>query len=706
MILVKKILVIVFLFFLFGGTLPAQVKLYKAITEFNNEEERITDSLLRLSEKYSRSALDTSMLLAKQTLKIALDHQLPRQEGFAEYFLGRGNGNRGEWAISKHHFQKAIKAFRVYGDSLFVAFAMDKIGYAHRELGELPQALDAHLKGLELRQKFDDSPLNIAYSFASVGGIYRMIEDYETAMDYFQNAFKIRTENQDTLGMAHSNVGIGRVYEKTNDLDKALNSYEAALNLYKHIEFHSFISNTYRLIGSVYTKKGAYEKANSSFEEAAQIAVERNNFGRLGFIYNNMGELYFKQKKYDRAIEYFKESIKYLIQTNSTLELEGAYRGLARSYKVIGDYQSSLQYFELQAQLKDRIFTSESDRRLAIATTQFKTEQKEKENIQLRYERYGLMLGSLILLSLLFFLIWAYRSRRKAYVDLLLEKNKVEALLQEKEKLLEDLKETQLQLIHAEKMASIGQLTAGIAHEINNPINFISSNVYALKMDIQDINKVLDKLNQIENVKDKEKGLKDLILMGKNLETNYLKQEMIQLTDSIERGVQRTKNIVSSLRVFSRKGDEVFAKADIHEGLDSSLVILKNKLGKNIHVKKAYAALPKIDCQIGRLSQVFLNVIENSIDAMNGEGELYIETKKVNNHISIIIKDTGEGIDATTQQRIFEPFFTTKPIGKGTGLGLSISYGIINDHQGKITVDSARGSGTQFNIKIPMQQLI
>ena len=179
------------------------------------------------------------------------------------------------------------------------------------------------------------------------------------------------------------------------------------------------------------------------------------------------------------------------------------------------NFEEALKYFEASSVLKDSIFTAESDKRLAIAMTQFKTDQKEKENVQLRRQRYGLMLGSLVLLSLLFFLIWAYRSRKKAYANLLLQKRKIEALLKEKEQLLENLKATQTQLIHSEKMASIGQLTAGIAHEINNPINFISSNVKALKMDIKDINKVLDKLNKMEKVEDKEKGLMDLVMMGK-----------------------------------------------------------------------------------------------------------------------------------------------------------------------------------------------
>ena len=271
------------------------------------------------------------------------------------------------------------------------------------------------------------------------------------------------------------------------------------------------------------------------------------------------------------------------------------------------------------------------------------------------------------------------------------------------------LKETQQQLVVSEKMASLGQLTAGIAHEINNPINFISSNVQALKMDFQDMQNVLKKVKELEKTKDLKKLTNELIQLGQQLDFDLLEEEISELLGGIERGTERTVNIVSSLRTFSRNSTDNFSKADIHEGLDSTITILNSQFNGHITIEKAYGNLPLIKCQISRLNQVFLNIINNSIQAINAKsngilhpGLIKITTKKMGAQIQISIKDNGNGMNKETQKRLFEPFYTTKDVGEGTGLGLSISYGIIEQHKGKIDVFSSLGEGTEFLIYLPV----
>jgi len=271
------------------------------------------------------------------------------------------------------------------------------------------------------------------------------------------------------------------------------------------------------------------------------------------------------------------------------------------------------------------------------------------------------------------------------------------------------LKETQQQLVVSEKMASLGQLTAGIAHEINNPINFISSNVQALKMDFQDMQNVLKKVKELEKTTNPSQLTNELIRLGQQLDYDLLEEEISELLAGIERGTERTVNIVSSLRIFSRNSTDNFAKADIHEGLDSTITILNSQFNGHITIEKNYGNLPPIKCQISRLNQVFLNIINNSIQAINAKsngvlhpGVIKITTKKMGNQVQISIKDNGNGMNEETQKRLFEPFYTTKDVGEGTGLGLSISYGIIEQHKGKIDVFSAIGEGTEFLIYLPM----
>jgi len=290
----------------------------------------------------------------------------------------------------------------------------------------------------------------------------------------------------------------------------------------------------------------------------------------------------------------------------------------------------------------------------------------------------------------------------------IMERKKIENELKfknvELNSLLDNLKKTQSQLIDSEKMASLGQLTAGIAHEINNPINFVSGNVTPLKRDIDDILKILNEYERII----KEKQLTDQFHSIENLKEEidymFLVQEIDSLIKGINEGAKRTTEIVKGLRNFSRLDENEYKSADIHEGIDSALLILKNKLKQNIEVVRDYGIIPRVVCFPGQLNQVFMNILNNAIQAIDGEGKILINTSVRDSFVRISIKDSGKGMTSVVQKRIFEPFFTTKDIGKGTGLGLSISYGIIEKHGGKISVKSKVGKGTEFIIELPLNQ--
>lgn len=321
---------------------------------------------------------------------------------------------------------------------------------------------------------------------------------------------------------------------------------------------------------------------------------------------------------------------------------------------------------------------------------------------------FKLSLG--LLLVLVIIAIYSLRVRSLIRNKQLLEKKvrsrtaKVRQQNEELENTLKELKSAQAQLVQSEKMASLGQLTAGIAHEINNPINFVASNVQALKLDFEDIDKLMEKVTMLNGCNHSQTCLDDLIKLSEQMDANYLRKEITELVGGIERGAKRTQDIVNSLRTFSRDTNESFSQADIHQGLDSTLTILSSKLKNGIKLHRNYGEIPKVHCQISKLNQVFLNVINNSIQAIDGSGDIFITTSSNNGSVEISIKDTGRGMDETTRKRIFEPFFTTKDVGEGTGLGLSISYGIIEQHQGAIKVESNPGAGSKFTITLPVEQ--
>jgi signal transduction histidine kinase len=271
------------------------------------------------------------------------------------------------------------------------------------------------------------------------------------------------------------------------------------------------------------------------------------------------------------------------------------------------------------------------------------------------------------------------------------------------------LKQAQTQLVESEKMASLGQLTVGIAHEINNPINFVTSNIQPLNRDIE---MILDALTVIENVgisdaspADKQKQIKEY---KEELDFDYLTLEIKHLIKGINEGASRTAEIVKGLRIFSRLDEDDLKKADLNEGLDSTLAIINNLLNNKIKILKQYGELPLVECYPGKLNQVFLNIISNAVYAVqkkfgeNKGGAITIITSNDDKNTFIKIKDNGTGMDAQTQKKVFDPFFTTKDVGEGTGLGMSIAYNTIKKHNGQIIVNSNLDEGTEFILQIPI----
>ena len=271
---------------------------------------------------------------------------------------------------------------------------------------------------------------------------------------------------------------------------------------------------------------------------------------------------------------------------------------------------------------------------------------------------------------------------------------------------LENLKQAQSQLIQSEKMASVGVMTAGIAHELNNPINFMSGNVFPLKQDLEEIFALLEKYEKIIEEKELGEYFAELETIKQEMDFTYLIQEIHSLLDGIEEGASRSSQIIKGLRSFSRLDDEACQFYDIHDGIEASLVLLQNKIkDKKITVRKDYGEFEGLECFPSQLNQVIMNILTNSIQAVEeGKGSLFIQTVSSAIGIKIIVKDNGKGMDPEVKKRMFDPFFTTKEVGQGTGLGLSISYGIIEKHKGNIDVISEPGKGTEFIISLPKSQ--
>ena len=274
---------------------------------------------------------------------------------------------------------------------------------------------------------------------------------------------------------------------------------------------------------------------------------------------------------------------------------------------------------------------------------------------------------------------------------------------------MNNLRMTQQQLVESEKLASIGQMTAGIAHEINNPINFVQSNVGPLKRDIDEILELLSQLAEIDENKDLLEQINHLKSQYVKLDVEYLKKEIQQLLNGIEDGSKRTAEIVKGLRVFSRMDRSELILADINECLNSTLVVMKNMTKAEVTLNVELGEnIPKTYCYPGKLSQVFMNLVTNAVQATRLPNRqpidriINVRSYFNDNKICVEIQDNGKGIPTEIQDKIFEPFFTTKDVGEGTGLGLGIVAGIIGEHNGQLSFTSSAADGTTFLITLPI----
>ncbi len=279
---------------------------------------------------------------------------------------------------------------------------------------------------------------------------------------------------------------------------------------------------------------------------------------------------------------------------------------------------------------------------------------------------------------------------------------------------LDEIRNTQAHMVHTEKMASIGQLAAGVAHEINNPVGFVGSNLNTLaeyqsdlSLLIQEYRKLMRELKESPDAGKCESILEQvqqIETLENDLDVDYLITDTNDLIEESIEGTDRIKKIVADLKDFAHPGEDKLKPSDINKNLESTLNVVWNELKYKATVTKDFGELPYIICNPHQLNQVFMNILVNAAQAIEKQGEIAISTRAVDDAVEIKFRDTGSGIEPKSVGRIFDPFFTTKEVGKGTGLGLHLAYNIIKKHNGSVNVESELGVGTTFTIRLPVSE--
>lgn len=280
-----------------------------------------------------------------------------------------------------------------------------------------------------------------------------------------------------------------------------------------------------------------------------------------------------------------------------------------------------------------------------------------------------------------------------------------ERQIKELEAMNKAMKKVELQLVQSEKLASIGQLAAGVAHEINNPLAYVNANLNSLKRYTDYLFRYVEGIESLREMLEGDPEIQQrLAALGQPLDLPFLKQDLVEIIDESRDGMRRVKQIVQELKTFSRMDDAHTLEVDIHESLIGALKMVRHELKHRADIVEEYGDLPMVECVPAQLGQVFLNLLVNAAQAIRYWGTITVKTGTAgDDEVFIAISDTGSGISEDDMKHIFEAFYTTKPVGQGTGLGLAVSYNIVNQHGGRLEVDSEVDAGTTFTVYLPVK---
>ena len=596
------------------------------------------------------------------------------------------------------------------------------MGFSH--LKEHQKALEVFDRVCFLIQEEGPNPVAEIEVMNQMGEVYRNTGQFSKALIKHQDAMNLAKQlaPEEKEKISTTLFYLGKLYKAEGKDSLALETQLASLTITENGGSSDKYSLALLEIGLLHERFGAFENAFSSFNQALEIAKKNGNEKEIVYILNMLAASYAKTKSAHNSIRNSESALKIANNNNDFAAASEACANLANCFKALKNYEKSLEYEKLEDVYKNQLLASERKRLVTVMQANFDLTKKEIENQSLRAQEKVLKrdlkrqmwaaaffsLAFFLALALVFLLYRFNKSRIKTN-ELLLEQNRaIQAQKVELEKAMSQLKSAQSHLVQSEKMASLGFLTAGIAHEINNPVNFIYSGVAGLKKNLAAMMEVTHQFDAITNKEEFDEKKTKIEVLKKEIDYEEVQEDINGLLVSIEDGAERTCSIVESLRTFSRIDASSLNKFDVNKNIDSTLVLLKTKLRDNILVEKKYdPKLPEIDSYNGQLNQVMMNILTNAIQAIGKEqGTITIETYLKEDTICISIQDSGVGMDETAKSRLFEPFYTTKEIGKGTGLGLSISYGIIKRHNGTITVDSEVTKGTKFTLELPITQEI
>ncbi|MDD3891349.1 MAG: tetratricopeptide repeat protein [Bacteroidales bacterium] len=599
--------------------------------------------------------------------------------------------------------KSAFKDAQELKDKKLIAESQLAIGNCYSYIGASAEALENLSKALTMFGEIGDR-FNKAQTLMALGNIYFYSNEFNLALEYYDEVFDYGEILEDSKLMLMGIMGKGSVYSHINKLDSALIIFNETFQLAKDIndkpnEIHSLYN-----MGEVYRSTGRVERALEIFNliEQSYDKEEIHPF-LLTNLYFSFIESYL-QLRDTLNVQKYSQKAREIVQriSNSNHKME-YYRLSFKIDTMCGAHNSAINNHMQFKELSDSINSIKFKESLAKFQILYGLNVKEEEIERLRLDnelkdltlkqRRIVNYGSGIVVFLMLVVVFqTYRSKTKSKEKNLILQHQREELVAANEELiaineelhtqrkelqlaLKSLKETQNQLIRSEKMASLGMLSAGVAHEINNPLNFIRGGVLAIENYVKD-------------------NFRDHLV------------EVSPLLEILNIGVERVAEIVAGLDDYTRRDDVQVTAVNINLVMDSCLLILQNQFNNRISIEKDYTNYPLIiESRDGKIHQAFLSILTNAVQSIEGNGTISIATNQKNKSMIVVVADTGCGISEEDIIRVTDPFFTTKDPGKGTGLGLSITQNIIEEHNGSISFNSEIGVGTTVTVLLPIKRV-
>ncbi len=562
--------------------------------------------------------------------------------------------------------------------------------WAYNSMGNVSFSMTNAYKALDIGRNIKMDKTNFSMAYNAIGSGYRILKQFDKALEFYYREIALYKTDQPDIGNISGLLGLTSTYLNLHQLDSASFYLKRAQLMNEKLNYDYPV--VMLILGNLEEEKGNLDKSLVFYRNSIERSKTDQIFRHMPDAYNGISRVFIRKNQRDSSIFYARKGLeagKRLSRKSGIMESSEL---LAELYEPV-DSKKALEYFKLAAAAREEVFGLVSIQSVESILSQEKDRQQELEAAKAAYKnqlrQYGLAGG---LIALLIISILLYRNnRRKHKNNILLESQKAEI-----ENALSQLKSTQAQLIQSEKMASLGELTVGIAHEIQNPLNFVNN--------FSEVNEEL--LTE----------MKDELNKGNIEDAKEIANDAIENQQKILHHGKRAEAIVKGMLQHSRQSTGKKEPTDINALCDEYLRLsyhgfrAKDKTFK-VEIKTDFDnTIDKINMVPQDIGRVVLNLINNAFYAVNEKTKLQsasygprviVQTKKINNNIEIRVADNGNGIPQNIVDKIFQPFFTTKPTGSGTGLGLSLSYDIVKAHGGELKVESEDGKGTNFIIHIP-----